>query len=131
MNVVATESLIGAQLDWAVAVAENKQFMADRIVKLSRNEETTPQWVERETAVNSYRFVKFSPSIAEEGNSIIKRESITVEFLPESEVWWAKSPKNESGLIRHSNSGPTALIAAMRCYVASQLGPNVQLAPNL
>lgn len=131
MRTVATDSLIGVQLDWAVAVAENKQQRCQRIIKICRNEETTPQWIECETHENSYHYVEFSPSRSEEGDTIIERESIIVEYLPNSEVWWAKSPKNDGGLIRFSHSGPTALVAAMRCYVATQLGSNVQLPPAL
>ena len=58
-----------------------------------------------------------------EGGPIIEREKITTEWTGED---WM-------GYIRHDEEffGPTPLIAAMRCYVASKLGDDVTLPPEL
>ncbi len=52
-----------------------------------------------------------------EGGPIIEREKITTEWTGED---WM-------GYIRHDEEffGPTPLIAAMRCYVASKLGEEI------
>ena len=53
------------------------------------------------------------------GGTIIEREKITIEWTGED---WM-------GYIRHDQEffGPTPLIAAMRCYVASKLGDEVTI----
>jgi hypothetical protein len=55
----------------------------------------------------------------EHGGPIIEREKIELEYGgPE---WWACIKADEDF------SGPTPLIAAMRCYVASKLGDEVDV----
>jgi hypothetical protein len=62
--------------------------------------------------------VPFSTDWAQ-GGPIIEREKITIEWTGED---WM-------GYIRHDEEffGPTPLIAAMRCYVASVLGNEVEI----
>ena len=59
----------------------------------------------------------------EHGGPIIEREKITTEWTGED--WMA--------YIRHDDEffGPTPLIAAMRCYVASNLGDEINLPGEL
>jgi hypothetical protein len=54
-----------------------------------------------------------------QGGPIIEREKITIEWTGE----------NWMGYIWHDAEyfGPTPLIAAMRCYVASKLGDEIEL----
>ena len=64
----------------------------------------------------------FNPSTNwAQGGPIIEREKMTLEWTGED--WMA--------YIRHDEEyfGPTPLIAAMRCYVVSQLGDEVEV-PN-
>ena len=58
-----------------------------------------------------------------QGGPIIEREKLTVEWTGED---WM-------GYIWHDNEffGPTPLIAAMRCYVASKLGDEVKIPEEL
>jgi hypothetical protein len=58
-----------------------------------------------------------------QGGSIIEREKITLEWTGEN--WCA--------YIRHDAEefGPTPLIAAMRCYVASKLGDEIEIPAEL
>lgn len=79
------------------------------------------------------RFV-WSPSSAwEQGGPIIERERIGVEYMETGK--WAAQPRNESGLyVREEGKpwpavgrGPTPLIAAMRAYVSSKFGEEVDL----
>ena len=61
-----------------------------------------------------------------QGGPIIEREGIRMHRSSTGD-WWAAA---ESALYRPS-SGPTPLIAAMRCYVASQLGDEVEVPEEL
>lgn len=67
----------------------------------------------------------FSPSTNwAQAGPIIERERIGVEAHPGAETWIAFI----NG--RHQ-TGPTPLIAAMRCYVASQLGDEVEVPEDI
>jgi Protein of unknown function (DUF2591) len=58
------------------------------------------------------------------GGQIIEREKITVEHLGWISTLWQACVEG-----RYYRQGPTPLIAAMRCYVASKLGDEVEV-PN-
>jgi hypothetical protein len=60
------------------------------------------------------------------GGTIIERECICVGTGLDSPTWYANK-----GLGQHHHFGTTPLIAAMRCYVASKLGDEVQLPEEL
>lgn len=59
------------------------------------------------------------------GGPIIEREDIALRPQARSEGWFAHKVWGEQG----EYTGPTPLIAAMRCYVASKLGDEVTI-PN-
>jgi hypothetical protein len=66
---------------------------------------------------------------------IIEREGIAtacVDGEKGSEIWrgWLSDPWHLLGNV-HSYIGPTPLIAAMRCYVASKLGDTVEIPKEL
>jgi hypothetical protein len=68
----------------------------------------------------------------EHGGPIIEREEITIGCIegPEELKWEAiKLTKNGRGVF--CLKGPTPLIAAMRCYVASKLGADVDVPKEL
>jgi hypothetical protein len=48
-----------------------------------------------------------------------------IEGQPEHSAWYATNRKGAYGL------GPTLLIAAMRCYVASKLGDDINIPEEL
>ena len=96
-----TSELTGAALDWAVGTA----------LKLP-----PPLW-------DGLRCAAFSTNWSQ-GGPIIQREKIAVDY--DHDVWNA-SIKGQ----RHYWSGPTPLIAAMRCYVASKLGDEVEIPEEL
>ena len=101
-----TAELIGDALDWAVARCEG--MLAEPWL-----------WGDAQEVVTRY---KFSTDWAQ-GGPIIGREGISVrEVLKGS--WVADV---ESGF----EEGPTPLIAAMRCYVASKLGDEVEVPDEL
>ena len=56
------------------------------------------------------------------GGPIIEREGIAINAHLDGSEWFARDYWGE-----HEQSGPTPLIAAMRCYVASKLGDEVEI----
>ena len=110
-----TSELAGAALDWAVGyarcleVTEGKPILArDLMVKALRNGMASPStdW--------------------SQGGPIIEREKITIVGFDQHDYWNA----HQSGHPFIENS-PTPLIAAMRCYVASKLGDEVEIPTEL
>jgi hypothetical protein len=98
-----TSELTGAALDWAVAKCEGQpdEWMADH--KRGYINSPSTDW--------------------SQGGPIIEREYIWLEI-------------NEGQCYAHKNGlefyeGETPLIAAMRCYVASKLGDEVEVSEEL
>jgi hypothetical protein len=107
-------SLEGAALDWAVA-----KCLPDDTVRIYFEEETGEKLF-----LDDWEVPEFSSSTDwAQGGPIIEREKMTLEWTGED--WMA--------YIRHDEEyfGPTPLIAAMRCYVASQLGDEVEVPSDL
>jgi len=107
-----TNKLSGAALDWAVAWAENitiKHFSG--VFYLLDGDEWNPtrNWAQ--------------------GGPIIEREGISVDRI--GGAWTADIADSVGGYIEHTESGTTPLIAAMRCYVTSKLGDEIDLPEDL
>jgi hypothetical protein len=106
-----TSELTGAALDWAVAKCE----------RLKGN------------VIEAVRVGELSPSTQWHwGGPIIEREKISTEEIQgawkaELEILTADDAQYKYGL----GHGPTPLIAAMRCYVASKLGDNIDIPKEL
>lgn len=67
-----------------------------------------------------------------QGGPIIEREEISLHTTPKFAAQcmkWDASQRNINGACVRSQFGPTPLIAAMRCYVASKLGEECDI-PN-
>jgi Protein of unknown function (DUF2591) len=105
-----TSELTGAALDWAVAKCEEPLggYKA---------------WVQADLDQGILHGQRYSTDWLW-GGEIIERERLSVYDIGGDE-WGA-----EDGLTPRS-TGATPLIAAMRCYVASKLGDEVQLPPEL
>ena len=103
-----TSELTGAALDWAVAKCEGVVY-------------DNPAWTSYSTD-----WAQGGPIIEREELSIAKLE----ETLPDA---MAPHPACWSGHIDgvYVRYGPTPLIAAMRCYVASKLGDDVDVPEEL
>jgi hypothetical protein len=100
-----TNELSGAALDWAVAQCEyaNVRYgFDDSCPEYSKN------WAQ--------------------GGPIIEREGIQVKQHIEE---WVALPYDAEFSEESHYSGPTPLIAAMRCYVASKLGDEIELPEEL
>jgi len=71
-----------------------------------------------------YRCPKYSTDWAI-GGPIIEREKITIEYEGDPDPWCACIMADQEVY------GPTPLIAAMRCYVASKLGDTINIPKEL
>ena len=111
-----TSELTGAALDWAVAQAEGN-------VRL--------QYDSREGLIinNVLGWIPYRPSVAwQQGGPIIEREEMTV-CCHWMRPFATKLVKETRKVIQCN--GDTPLIAAMRCYVASKLGDEVEIPTEL
>lgn len=117
-----TSDLTGAALDWAVAKCEG--LMQGQI------------------AIDGVTHGFYKPSTDwAQGGPIIEREGIALwqSATPDKGKWCAADarwmdldPESEEFIAMPDPwHGPTPLIAAMRCYVASKLGDDVTLPPEL
>ena len=105
-----TSELTGAALDWAVVECE--RFVEDVF-------EPSEHW--------------------DDGGPIIERERISIEYMAGAgdagaDVWVATMTfpdKKFGGVAFSEEQGFTALVAAMRCYVASKLGDEVDVPDEL
>lgn len=126
---VAVKDLQGPALDWAVAVAEG--YVVAPVVAgrktLVRNYDHEEYWV-------------YTPSTDwAQGGPIMERESISFRTYhnPKSEVhgrYYAKVCKRSGSMVRWSSSdaqGPNPLSAAMRCFVTTKLGTEVEIPESL
>ena len=106
-----TSELTGAALDWAVAKCEGYDWMNLNMVH-PRN--GLPCGV-----------IPYSTDWAQ-GGPIIEREGIDVSTMRNSKRWIAQLDTRV-----FTGYGETPLIAAMRCYVASKLGDEVEIPQEL
>ena len=106
--------LTGITLDWAVAKCEGKTYIG----KGQLNDFRASRLKDRNTYSVSWT----------RGGPIIEREAITVcEGSPVIGIEWMACDRSSS----HIQHGPSYLIAAMRCYVASKLGNAVEIPKEL
>lgn len=108
---IKTSELTGPALDWAVARALGKRpslFIFAKTGKLADEHNYSTNW--------------------SQGGPIIERERIRIDCP------WNPGPFEAEckidGVTAWTN-GPTMLIAAMRCYVASKLGDEVDVPEEL
>ena len=96
---IKTSELSGAALDWAVKKAIKKDGGYFLPSKDYKNISHSTDWAQ--------------------GGPIIEREGVCVKKHPN---WWTAYIENDN-----LAQGPTPLVAAMRCYVASKLGDEVEV----
>ena len=125
---VKTSELTGSALDWAVAKCEGHDvairytgevYLVDR------------PWADRQRVK---WLAPFKPSSAwAQGGPIIEREGLELSGFSakwKSRTYWSTSVSG--GPKRYWDmTGSTPLIAAMRCYVASKLGDEIDIPEEL
>ena len=122
-----TSELTGAALDWAVAKADEERdvLFCQRqygrlIVRIAGDHETRDiEW-------------PYTPSTNwAQGGPIIEREVIVLTH-PKHDCWTATAQDStDLDVPLYQEDGPTPLIAAMRCYVSSKLGDDVDVPEEL
>jgi hypothetical protein len=114
---IETSKLTGAALDWAVAKCESYP------VSMSK----TGYLIFCDPLIQcGPRGTQYSPSTNwSQGGPIIEREGIAIGKGDEQWAAFANADTEEG------TQGPTPLIAAMRCYVASKLGDTVDIPEEL
>jgi len=121
-----TSELTGAALDWAVAKCEGREDPIYRFAPDPEDKEFDP-----DEDYSKYFYISgpdrqgpYNPSTDwSQGGPIIEREWVDLHCVNDS-LWEAECPA-VGGLAMQN--GPTPLIAAMRCYVASKLGEEVDV----
>ena len=117
---IKTSELTGAALDWAVAKCEGEDYCAhDGAYGIG----------------NAFEATRYSTDWAQ-GGPIIERECICIHQRMGETAWWADyaNPQVKPEGTGHRflfKQAPTPLIAAMRCYVASKLGDDVEVPEGL
>ena len=105
-----TSELQGAALDWAVA----------KCIHLINGDDLDIGFIKEYAYTPSTNWAQ--------GGPIIEREGISVA-TDDVEPWCGFIEDDETNTLFFS--GPTPLIAAMRCYVASKLGDEVEVPDEL
>lgn len=121
---IKTSELTGATLDWAVAQCQG--------IKLYRSK--NKGWM-------TANYGEFNPrygapwyrasSSWEQGGPIIERERIAINCWDFHSMPWVAWMSDGYRSEENQEYGDTPLIAAMRCYVASKLGDEVEIPEEL
>ena len=115
---------IGAQLDWMVAKADENLYPKGDVRLLDGKVLT----IEAGDYEQSDRWQRYSPSTDwAQAGPILDRERITIRQWTDMPISHAYMPHDGAPW----GAGPTPLIAAMRCYVASKLGREVEVPEEL
>lgn len=123
---IETSELVGSALDWAVAVCEGYTPVRHSRLAAVMVEKMSARGVMQLEHISSLRY---STNWAQ-GGPIIEREKLDVCWtLFQGWVSLRCTAINEADL--HQQEGPTLLVAAMRCYVASKLGDEVDVPEEL
>ena len=107
----------GIVLDWLVATAEKPVGGYKAWVQVNLDRGLVPAGVHADDWLT--------------GGPIIERERISIDLFRDG--WYAVRGAQEDHYYRDTPqaAGPTALVAAMRCYVASRLGEEVEVPDEL
>ena len=124
---IKTSDLTLLALDWAVAKITNPEWWDDGYM------DGDPM-----AALDMDDGAVYSPSTNwAQGGPIIQREGIAIDVVRAGwtiDSWVAAlvhEDREFDGVARSEEYGPTPLIAAMRCYVASKLGDEVDIPEEL
>ena len=123
---VKTNELSGAALDWAVAKCEGPDT-AD--ISEGGSYMVVPGAIYWNEEGEGFP-IEYSPSTNwAQGGPIIEREKIGFKYTGAALdfVAWVNGQLST----KHDKYGPTPLIAAMRCYVTSKLGDEVEIPEEL
>lgn len=113
---IKTQNLAGLELDWAVAKAEYGLISVGSFL---------------DGVIAHPNFSRYRPSLNwAQGGPIIERERISIRPDTTTSDYRAFVIRPPEGL-HHRYVGATPLEAAMRCFVATKLGEEVEVPENL
>jgi hypothetical protein len=126
-----TSELTGRALNYAVAIANGipaeeiyipAKWMGDALFRRTRDEDGNLDggYITGPDLLFSRKW--------EAGGPIIERERMDVDYNPAEKMWRTRRSRTSDSA---TSFGPTPLIAAMRCYVASKLGDEVDIPERL
>lgn len=123
--------LTGAALDWAVAKCEGLPVEKNRAGTLSFDAGLFPTFSDLEKG----RWQIYRPTTDwAQGGPIIERQEIGIRRnapCSQGREWEARPSSTAKGAGGRWGYGPTPLIAAMRCFVASELGEEIEVPEEL
>lgn len=133
-----TSELTGKALNWAVGVADGIQWESDDpevglYHRRSRNNRLVLGALDYDT-MDDWGLTLYSPSMKwAQGGPIIEREGISIVCWSFHSMPWKASIEGgtDAGVDLYVEYGHTPLIAAMRCYVASKLGDDIEIPKEL
>jgi hypothetical protein len=123
-----TSELTGAALDWAVAKCEGYTDLHKIDGRMAHEPQLGMYPPRRAYGVMDLFELGFSTDWSLAG-PIIEREKIGIITDPNDANIWIGSVYEPDW--RFNRTGPTPLIAAMRCYVASKLGEDIDIPEEL
>ena len=120
---IRTSTLMPPALNWVVAKCEPDDTLGIYFDDQTGEALVHDDWPD---------FQQYNPSTDwAQGGPIIEREGMQLQLEDIAEwhatMWW----DDEDGQREIVTRGPTPLIAAMRCYVASKLGDEVEIPMEL
>lgn len=122
---IKTSELIGPALDWAVEFIKGN----------CKAEPHANYWLEKWVDPERRYLCESASTNWSQGGPIIEREKITVRHvdLDSNGAYWCGQLDTRIAELPwfFETKGPTPLIAAMRCYVASELGDEVDVPDEL
>ena len=125
---VKTSELIGSALDWAVAVCDGYECQFE-------DEVSGPWLVPQEGFLHDEKSLsQYSPSTSwSQGGALVERESITLRVNANVPGRWVAFIDFGSSNcnIKARQSGPTPLVAAMRCFCCATLGDEIEIPQEL
>lgn len=128
-----TKDLSGGALDWAVAHCENEPMKLDPMGFGSGSPGGYWVWDDHGAGNPRTRYLqighKYSPSTNwAQGGPIIEREKLCPVWSEELQEWGVTKRVEDKFLFAQ---GPSFLIAAMRCFVASKFGDEIEIPKEL
>lgn len=125
---IKTSELIGAALDWAVAKCEGILHPWGYI----RVQDGRTMWITPGDHETADAWHQYSPSTDwAQGGPVIEWEGISTVQEGDAADWVASVYDHKADDWHLHTLGETPLIAAMRCYVASKLGDEVEIPEEL
>jgi hypothetical protein len=140
---IKTSELTRHALNWAVAMCQGDKVFRPRLGRPGDWDKeayladgSDDRWVVRVQNPTVARFVDWTYNPSGDwmqGGPIIEREGITVVCwaMRPGPDWMARLWLELNGRASVTFTGSTPLIAAMRCYVASKLGDEVEIPEEL